>query len=472
MTTAQFQLGRYVVVRANKNGTHRVQFVVPDRLRPATWPKIIRLPELGIQTGSLLDSGFRSRIVADAERLNQRLDIRRRQAEAQNSDKQDLPKLLEIHYCRPSFQRLSKGRMSKNRKSGSMIFDWSAARGHPDVESLSEMDVDDFLSTFKTTNAKQVDLKSMWSSLFKTAIYAGWIKVSPLARGGWTREDCAKVRIWTQAEVDLYAAHATRTDQAALGVMIQTLFITGQRIGDMRTARWGHEYNGERFVIRQSKTKKLVNVLIPAQLRDLLRSIKAPGSPYVFTNHKTNTGFTAPEISVRFTQVRSELSVSGDEILVLKALRHSCVHQMFSAGATTNEIAAVTGHLLARVYTILDRYSPDREGSAEKGIKKRHVANGGSLSDFAASDTPVEDWVGAEDKRRLYDAKDGVIVALTASQFEDLKRSTNVNWANILVAGARRHRVEDVRMNRAIASKASPATTNSQKAHSKESCDA
>lgn len=451
MTTAQSQLGRYVVVRANKNGTDRVQFVVPDRLRPATWPMIIRLPELGVQTGSLLDARYRARVVADAARLNERLNIRRRQAEAQNSNKRDLPKLLEIHYARPSFQDLSKGRMHKNRKSGSLIFDWSAARGHPEVESLSEMDVDDFLSTFKHSNAKQVDLKSMWSSLFKTAIYAGWIKVSPLARGGWKRDDCARVRIWTQAEVDLYSAHAAGTDQAALGAMIRTLFIIGQRIGDMRTARWGHEYNGERFVIRQSKTKKLVNVPIPSQLRDLLLSIKVTGSPYVFTNPTTNTGFTAPEISTRFGQLRSELSVSGDEILVLKALRHSCVHQMFAAGATTNEIAAVTGHLLARVYTILDRYSPDREGAAENGIKKRHVANGGSLSDFAIGATPIEDWVGAEDKRRLYDAKDGVIVALTASEFEDLKKSANASWAQIIIAGARRQQVSDVQKARAIA---------------------
>lgn len=72
------------------------------------------------------------------------------------------------------------------------------------------------------------------------------------------------------------------------------------------------------------------------------------------------------------------------------------------------------------------------------------MANGGSLSDFAVlGATPVEDWVGAEDKHSLFDAKNGVIVALTSSEFEELRGSYDANWAAILVEQSRhRYRQE------------------------------
>ena len=62
-------LGRYVVLKARADGTHRVLFIVPPTLRPTGWPATIPLPLDGPYVGDLSDADEVGRIRTDAMKL-------------------------------------------------------------------------------------------------------------------------------------------------------------------------------------------------------------------------------------------------------------------------------------------------------------------------------------------------------------------------------------------------------------------
>ena len=374
--TAHMHLGRFICVHPKKRGGHRVTMVVPARLRPEGWPSCIRLPEIGGKTGTLDDPKFKNRILKDVQRLNSCLDERRNLEMLRLAPDKSLPKLAEIYFNRDRYLQLSESRQYRNRRSVMKILEWSASRGHPDVPSLTALDVDDFLSNYARCSATRFDMRSVWNVLFAAAIYAGWVKDSPMPRGNWETPKPVQLRVWKQEDVDRYAAMARQMGQPGLAAMMITIMKIGQRMGDMRTAQWGREYFGDRFVIKQSKTGQLVNIPIPAPLREELASVRLNSSPYVFNDFDKRSGFTDSRLTQRFMEIRHALTVEGEQVLQLRGLRHACVCSLMEAGLHTAQIAGITGHRLARVHSILERYYPDRWGMAESGMRRAFAASG------------------------------------------------------------------------------------------------
>lgn len=68
MPSVQQELGKYVSVRVRKDGTARVLFEVPARLRPSGWPSTRPLLIEG-RRGHLTGAAEAARIQADAKRL-------------------------------------------------------------------------------------------------------------------------------------------------------------------------------------------------------------------------------------------------------------------------------------------------------------------------------------------------------------------------------------------------------------------
>jgi len=303
------------------------------------------------------------------------------------------------------FKTLSASRQYRNQRSVTKILEWSASRGHPAVDGLSAFDMDDFLSQYANRPATRFDMRSMWNMLFDTAIYARWIKESPLPKGKWKTPKPREVAVWTSEDVQRYADQAKRMRQPGLAALIVTMMEIGQRLGDMRTAQWGREFLGDRFVIRQSKTGKLVNIPVPQWLRDLLLSVRIDGSPFVFNDFDKQTGFTPYRLMTRFEEVRHALSQDGDKKLELRVLRHSCVCRLMEAGLSAAEIAGITGHLLARVHSILERYYPDRWGMAQRGMMRAHIAGGADPESFGQlKPLPIQDWLGDSARSQIYES--------------------------------------------------------------------
>ncbi len=66
-------MGHYVVIKPREDGSHRVLFVVPLRLRPPGWPPTLALPLEEPRGGDLSDPDEVRRIRSDAELLYSRL---------------------------------------------------------------------------------------------------------------------------------------------------------------------------------------------------------------------------------------------------------------------------------------------------------------------------------------------------------------------------------------------------------------
>jgi hypothetical protein len=76
-----------------------------------------------------------------------------------------------------------------------------------------------------------------------------------------------------------------------------------------------------------------------------------------------------------FAGVRSAVTAKGGRHLKLRWLRHSCVVQLARHDCTIPEIAAVTGHALTSVSSILTTYLPRDTTVARNAQVKRGLVN-------------------------------------------------------------------------------------------------
>ncbi len=391
---SKLDLGRFVQVRERKDGSYRVLMVVPSRLRPDGWPPSIRLPETGLQNGDLSNPRFVGLVCANAKRLNQALD-RQRELHAHNEGvEKNLPGLVTLYLQSPNFEDLSKSRKIRNRRNLERIVQWSASRKHPKVEELTSAMINLSLGAYPLNSSTRYDMRATWSVILSYAWKEeGWIKAHPLAGKGWFYPKPGKVRLWTREDVQLHSAHARHVQQRGLAALIEVMFEIGQRPGDMRNLKWSENLVGDTIVLEQSKTRGLVSAPLSLPLRELIQSVKMDGSDYLFNDWDTRTGFTVANLDARFREVRNHLARNGEHRLQLRALRHSCVTTMFAAGCGVDQIAAVTGHKFNRVYQILERYHVDRQGAADKGLRKVWADRGLRPEDFGdVAPLPANHW--------------------------------------------------------------------------------
>ena len=124
---------------------------------------------------------------------------------------------------------------------------------------------------------------------------------------------------------------------------------TGQRQGDVLRVTWA-AYDGANIRFKQGKTGTRVIVPVGAPLKAILDATQRR-APQIVTNEDghpfTSSGFRA---SFRATQARA-----GIEGLTFHDLRGTAVTRLAVAGATEMEIAAITGHAVTDVRSILDR---------------------------------------------------------------------------------------------------------------------
>lgn len=396
-------LGRFVKVYPRRDGTDHVVFEVPKRLRPTGWPATLQLPERGIRAGTLTNRKFAERIMQDAVRLNRRLDDRRHaDARMARAGHRGMAELGAIYFKTIRFKELSPGRQARARRAVKKMVDWAINRGNPPFAEFVKADVEDFLSMYDGFPSAQTEFRFMWNHLAIEAV-ENWKTGNPCLKVKWPRLTPKRVNLWTMETVDLYANAADNIGQHGLAALIRFNILAGQRLGDALRAEHGEHFNGERFTIRQSKTKAVVTFLVPKQVNEMVQAARYEGSPYLFTDFRTGTRFTPYGIMTAFTELRAAVAEHNDEMLYLKTLRHSAVCRFVAADVPLLKIRAVTGHKPEHVERIIERYAVDIQRFADAAIKDVHRAEGGSDNDF--SDTlPIanRDWLAEEASRDRY----------------------------------------------------------------------
>jgi len=369
MPSVKLDLGRYVTVRPRKDGTARVLFEVPKRLRPSDWSAAIPLPLAGERTGDLSDADEVARIQADAKRLLDRLRAAR-VGRAAPTPSRSMPELIRSWQNTQRF----KDKKPKTQKGylyhAGLINAWSAANGHKPVDRIKLEAIEAFLAHYDDRPTTRRHLKIVLSMLMDRAIQLEWRTSNPLDTVKMGAPE-STVTIWEAEDVEFYIAACIAQGQPSIAAMISALWEIGQRVTDARLFRHGAEYQDGAFRFWQSKTNSYVTVRVSQRTRDLIETARDPESLYLFTDKATGKPWEEARLGHVFADIRAE--AKGRHV-VLRALRHSCVVQMARAGSDVPEIASVTGHSPVTATSIIARYLPRDNQLAAKAQKRRGIA--------------------------------------------------------------------------------------------------
>ena len=140
---------------------------------------------------------------------------------------------------------------------------------------------------------------------------------------------------------------------------------TGQRQGDLLRLPWA-AYDGTRIRLRQSKTGTPVSVKVGAPLKVALDA--APRVCPVILVTLKGRPWTTDGFRTSWWKACAKAGISG---VTFNDLRGTAVTRLAIVGCTEAEIAAITGHTLRNVRSILDANYLHRDPAlADNGICK------------------------------------------------------------------------------------------------------
>jgi hypothetical protein len=366
MPSVKLDLGRYVTVRRRADGTSRVLFEVPPRLRPSGWSATIPLP-LKDRTGDLKNGGELARIKSDAEDLYQKLQRDRRGIVA--PARRSIKKLVETWQGSSEWNDLRPKSKKHYEVYIRQVTAWSESLGHPDPTLLTVATIKEFLKAFDPQPVTKKNVAKTLRLIMREAVGLNWRTDNPV-REIKVKVPTTKALIWERGDVDGYVAEARRQGRHSLALIILMEWEIGQRLTDVREFRPGVQYKGGVFAFEQSKTGADVVIEVSPALRDMLTAA-AEGKLFLFHNDATGLAFTEHALCHAFGKVRKRVVAAGGRRLLLRWLRHSCVVQLARAGCTIPEIAAVTGHAPSSATNILATYLPRDGEVARKAQEKR-----------------------------------------------------------------------------------------------------
>ena len=360
-------LGRYVVTLPRADGTFRVLFSVPPRLRPRDWPATIPLPIGHGRRGDLADPFEVERIRSNAVILYGRLRRQKAGASARADVTRDLNGCVRLWQSSQQWKanrpRTQKGYHYDTR----IILRW-ADKKVGTLEGLRPADIEEFLAQYDDRPTQRYSLGRTLRLILQQAVKAGWIAGNP-ATHVLIKQPKTTVRLWTAEDVVRLARAADLAGQPGLAAMIHTQWEIGQRLTDLIRLRHGCDYDtamGE-FHFIQSKTGMPVAIPVSRSLRRRIAACRRKGSDFIFCDGATDDPFgDVARLWRAYDKVRPD-----GERLVLRALRHSCVVELARAGCAIPEIVAVSGHSLASAHSILQTYLPRDSRVAANAQRRR-----------------------------------------------------------------------------------------------------
>jgi integrase len=199
------------------------------------------------------------------------------------------------------------------------------------------------------------------SMVLAWAVDRGLIANNPCARGGRLYRGNRVDKIWTADD----EAAFLRSAPVHLHLPLLLALWTGQRQGDLLRLPWS-AYDANRIRLRQSKTGARVSFKVGAPLKAMLdRTAKRSTLILVNSDGKpwTSDGFRA--------SWRKAQAVAGIVGVTFNDLRGTAVTRLALVSCTEAEIAAITGHTLRDVRSILDAHYLHRDPAlADAAITK------------------------------------------------------------------------------------------------------
>lgn len=141
---------------------------------------------------------------------------------------------------------------------------------------------------------------------------------------------------WPRALIQ--AAREARPHEDRTRLLFEMLYCTGQRIGDVLSARWD-DIRGDRIEVRQNKTGAALSLPMTDDLQECLRQAKREGET-ILTAHNKVTPWSYRGAADAMMKLRKEIGAEAHDI---HAIRHTVASEIGAVGSD-DEIMAVTGH--------------------------------------------------------------------------------------------------------------------------------
>ncbi len=333
---------RYVVAKRNRDGTRRWYW---DRR--------------GFPTKRLPDDETERLTVAG--QLNRRADAEKRSEPVEPEFGTICWAVKEYRYS-PRFARLS---VSTRKVYGRWMQSLEETVGAEHITSLTPKAVHDIIDGIESTGAKS-HAAAVLSAIAKLAVKRGLLDRNP-AQSLDLPQSKRRDQLWSNADVASFIKTCKGEPMGkALALGLTILLFSAQRPGDMRSMTWD-QYDGNVIRIRQQKTGKLVDIPCHSQLRRALDAAKTEAKGTHIVTRPDGRPVSEFLWYEHFNRCRG---MAGLMHLQARDLRRTAAVRLAEAGATTPEIAAVTGHTIDRTQRILETYLPRTKRMAQSAITK------------------------------------------------------------------------------------------------------
>jgi integrase len=173
----------------------------------------------------------------------------------------------------------------------------------------------------------------------------GLIAVNPCERGGRLYRGGGRAeKVWTDVDEAAFLERAP----AHLHLPLLLALWTGQRQGDLLRLPWS-AYDGTRIRLRQSKTGTPVSFKVGAPLKAALDA--TPKRSTIILTNSDGKPWTSDGFRASWGKACKAAGVVG---VTFHDLRGTAVTRLALVGCTEAQIAAITGHSLRDVCSILD----------------------------------------------------------------------------------------------------------------------
>jgi integrase len=196
-----------------------------------------------------------------------------------------------------------------------------------------------------TAGRRQADYA--WTVLARVLSWGlnrGMIAANPCERGGRLYRGSRADKVWTTDDEAAFLKSAP----AHLHLPLMLALWTGQRQGDLLKLPWS-AYDGTRIRLRQSKTGTPISFKVGAPLKVMLDA--TPKQSTIILTNSDGKPWTSDGFRASWGKACKKAGIVG---VTFHDLRGTAVTRLAMVDCTEAQIAAITGHSLRDVCSILD----------------------------------------------------------------------------------------------------------------------
>ncbi len=231
--------------------------------------------------------------------------------------------------------------------------------GHRNLKGVETRHLQKIIGDLHSTPAAANNLRKRLIALMSLAVMKGVLPYNPALETKAFKLSKEGIRPWTEDDIKQYLKHHTEGSHAHRALVV--MLFTGMSRADAARFSWRHIVDGQ-ITYKRLKTETTGGVAVTIPIHPQLRKVilETPESHETFL--ATNKG-KQRNVDSFGNEVRKWCNQAGLPECSAHGLRKSLTNRLAEAGATTHQIAAVTGHQSLR---LVEHYT--------RGVERKKLA--------------------------------------------------------------------------------------------------